>query len=322
MDKKKKISNIKALFISLLLVWAFPSLAQDVNKISFGDKHYEDSIGCDRITLLMKVLDANDKNCNDVFVSDINKHFDLIENEVVIPKERWSVKLRTEGQRIPGDYTISVLVDLGIPRDGKIGIYEAVQSLVESAQDSCVYLSFFGDYVSNSHVVTKENYKEFENRFQDLAQNKYFYSALYAKLAEFNDEKFLDEKFQNNETLVKAQNGYRKERSIYERASAAINDGSSDAINKNLLFIFTGGNEFSTMMQKTILTRIWNELYWQSLPQKISTMNSSKNAGENISPQTILKQSCSSLSKLSEMRCMISSSLIKFRKTGAILEKK
>lgn len=243
MDKKKKISNIKALFISLLLVWAFPSLAQDVNKISFGDKHYEDSIGCDRITLLMKVLDANDKNCNDVFVSDINKHFDLMENEVVIPKERWSVKLRTEGQRIPGDYTISVLVDLGIPRDGKIGIYEAVQTLVESAQDSSVYLSFFGDYVSNSHVVTKENYKEFENRFQDLAQNKYFYSALYAKLAEFNDEKFLDEKFQNNETLVKAQNGYRKERSIYERASAAINDGSSDAINKNLLFIFTGGNE-------------------------------------------------------------------------------
>ena len=243
MDKKKKISGIKALFISLLLVWTFPALGQDVSKILLGDKEYKYDVENDSITILLNVLDANGKHCNDVYTTDLKNHFGLMENEDTISKDRWKVKFRSEGQRIPSDYTISVLVDLGIPQDGKKSIFEAIRTLVESAQDSCVYLSFFGDYVSKSHVVTKENYKEFENRFQNLAQNKYLYSALYAKLAEFNDEKLQDEEFQYNESLVKAQDGYKKEKSIYDRASVAINDSSSDTINKNLLFIFTGGNE-------------------------------------------------------------------------------
>ena len=242
MDKKKKISGIKALFISLLLALAFPAIAQDVSEISLGDKDYEYGDGKDSITLLLKVLDANGKRCNTVSSTDLKEHLDLVEDGDTIPKDKWTVKLRTEGQRIPGDFTISVLVDRGIPKAGKKGIYEVVRTLVESAQDSCVYLSFFGDYVSNSHLVTKKNYAEFENQFYEPAQDKYFYSALYAKLAEFNNEKLQDEKFQYYETLVKAQDGYRKEKSIYEGASAAINDNPSDAINKNLLFIFTEAN--------------------------------------------------------------------------------
>lgn len=234
MDKKKKISGIKALFISLLLALAFPAIAQDVSSISFGDKEYGD--GNDSITLLLKVLDANGKHCNTVSSTDLKEHLDLVEDRDIISKDKWTVKLRTEGQRIPGDFTISVLVDLGIPEKGKKGICDVVRTLVESAQDSCVYLSFFGDYVSNSHLVTKGNYAEFENQFYKPAQNKYFYSALYAKLAEFNDEK--DKK----DTLVKAEDGYRKEKSIYERASTTIDDNPSDAINKNLLFIFTEAN--------------------------------------------------------------------------------
>lgn len=229
MDKKKKISKIKALFISLLLIWAFPTLAQDVNKINFEDKHYEYSVGNDSITLFLKVLESNGKRCNNVFADDIRNRFDLMENGDTIPKGRWTVKTLTEGQRIPSDYTISVLVDLSIPQNGKKEIYDAVQTLVESTHDSCVYLSFFGDWVSNSHLVTKENYKEFENHFYEQAQSKYFYSALYAKLTEFN--------WGNTEhdTLVKAQNGYRKDQGIFVRAK--------DARDKNLLFIFTEGNE-------------------------------------------------------------------------------
>ena len=207
MDKKKKISRIKALFISLLLVWAFPTIAQDVNEIRFGDNHYEYGVGNDSITLYLKVLESNGKRCNDVYATDLRNHFGLIENEDTI--QNWRVRLLTEGQRIPGDFTISVLVDLSIPQSGKKDIYEAVQTLVESAHDSCVYLSFFGDRVSNSRLVTKANYKEFYNQFQESTQSKFFYSALYAKLTEFN--------FGNTEydTLVKAQSGYRKENEIF-----------------------------------------------------------------------------------------------------------
>lgn len=230
MDKKKKISGINAFIISLLLAWVIPTQAQNVDMIRFGDKQYEYGVGNDSITLFLKVIDPSGKRCSDVYASDLRKHFSLMENGDTIPKEKWIVKLLTEGQRIPGDFTISVLVDLSIPQSGKKDIYEAVQSLVESAHDSCVYLSFFGDQVSNSRLVTKDNYKEFYNQFQETAQSKYFYSALYAKLTEFN--------FGNTEydTLIKAQgNTYIKEERIFLRAK--------EARDKNLLFVFTEGNE-------------------------------------------------------------------------------
>ena len=229
MDKKKKISGIKALIINLLIVLAFPAIAQDINEIRFGDKQYKDSIGSDSITLFLKVLDPSNKRCNDVYTSDLRNHFDLMENEDTVPKDKWTVKVLTEGQRIPSDFTISVLIDLSIPQSGKTDIYEAVQTLVESAHDSCVYLSFFGDRVSNSRLVTKQNYKEFSDHFRESAQSKFFYSALYAKLTEFN--------FGNTEydDLIKAQNGYEKEKEIFLRAQKTRD--------RNLLFIFTEGNE-------------------------------------------------------------------------------
>ena len=229
MDKKKKISGIKALFISLLLAWAFPALAQDVDVIRFGDIKYGYDFGNDSIAFFLKVLNSNSKRCNDVFADDIRNRFDLIENEDTVPRNRWKVEILTDGERIPSDYTISVLIDLSIPQSGKKEIYEAVQTLVETAHDSCVYLSFFGDEVSNSHLVTKKNYKEFYDQFQESAQSKYFYSALYAKLTEFN--------FGNTQydSLIKAQEGYKKDERIFVRAK--------DARDKNLLFVFTEGSE-------------------------------------------------------------------------------
>ena len=229
MDKKKKISAIKALFISLLFVWTIPTYGQEVGEIRFEDKSYEYGVGKDSITLFLKVLDPNGVRCNDVYADDIRNHFDLKENGDTIPKDQWTVTTLTEGQRIPSDFTISVLVDLSIPQSGKKDIYEAVRSLVESAHDSCVYLSFFGDWVSKSHLVTKRNYKEFEDRFYEHATSKYFYSALYAKLTEFNFG------YTEYDSLIKTQNGYQKDERIFIRAK--------DAREKNLLFVFTEGNE-------------------------------------------------------------------------------
>lgn len=229
MGKKKKIMRINILLIILLLAFVFPCLGQEVNEIRFCEKHYEYTAGSDSVTLFLKVLDPNGKRCYDVFDNDLRKHFDLMENEDTIAKQKWTVETLTDGQRIPSDFTISVLVDLSIPKEGKKDIFNAVQTLVESTQDSCIFLSFFGDQVSNSLLVTKANYKNFYDQFQESAQSKYFYSALYAKLTEFN--------FGNTEYdyLVKTQEDYKKEERIFLRAK--------DAKNKNLLFIFTEGGE-------------------------------------------------------------------------------
>ena len=232
MDKKKKISVIKALFITLLLALAFPTLAQDVNQIRFGDREYNYDVGNDSIKLLLKVNDSNGKSCKDVYPADFKDHFSLVENGDTIRNNKWKVKELTGGQRIPSDFTISVLVDLSIPESGKEDIYEAVRTLVEMAADSSVYLSFFGDQVSNSRLVNKENYAQFHGRFKEMASSKYFFSALYAKLTEFNhgEAQYVDQ--------IKASS-YKKESKICDRADKSVEKEE----NNNFLFIFTGGNE-------------------------------------------------------------------------------
>ena len=228
MDKKKKISAIKALFITLLLATAFPTLAQEVNQISFGTPDYSYEVGNDSVKLLLKVAESNGKPCENVYPSDLKNHFRLVENGDTIPNNKWKASLIEGGERIPSDYTISVLVDLSIPQSGKEAIFKAVQTLVEMAHDSSVYISFFGDQVSNSRLVNKENYQELRGRFMDLSDSKFFFSALYAKLAEFNYDS------PEHADLIKAH-GYRKEERICRRAEKADD--------KNLLFVFTGGNE-------------------------------------------------------------------------------
>ena len=229
MDKKKKISIISALFICMFLSWAFPTYAQDVDKILIKDKYYEDIVGKDSITLFLKILGHDEKSSAEVDTSDLRNHLDLLENNELVPNDNWTVKILTDGQRIPNDYTISVLVDQSIPISGKDKIYDAVYTLVKRAHDGCVYLSFFGEEVSESKLVTRENYKDFYNQFQESAETNCFYSALYAKLTEFN---FGDTEYDD---WIKKQKDYKKNRDIFLRAG--------EAQDHNLLFIFTKGND-------------------------------------------------------------------------------
>jgi len=222
MDKKKKI--ISALIIGILFVWVSQASAQRPNEIRFCAPQYVDSIGKDSVTLFLKVLDGSGKSLTEVDAPDLEEHFALVEDGDTIPKNRWEVMTLTEGLRIPADFTFSVLVDLNIPKDGKNQIYEAIDSLVASAHDSCVYLSFFGDDVSQSQLVTKKNCKDFKGQFKAGADKKYFYSALYGKLAEFEwvksalvDSVKWETGYQNTDISLRAQNGY----------------------DKNVLFIFT-----------------------------------------------------------------------------------
>ena len=220
---------IKKLWLmGALCVMVLQAAAQDVSRIEFCDKKYEYGIGKDSITLFMKVLDSNGNSCKDLSPNDLEKYLVVYEDKGIIAPDRRKISFVSSGQRIPSDFTFSVLVDLSIPEEGKGQIFEAFGQLVESAPDSCVYLSFFGDEVTASQLVTKANLKSFEPKFRAHAENKYFYGALYAKLAEFNS------KGAELEGEVNTADGYARNTAIVTRAQKAKE--------KNILFVFTEGN--------------------------------------------------------------------------------
>lgn len=229
MDKKKKMIMKKILIILALFAVAFNVDAQDVKQIRFCDNKYEYGIGKDSITLFLKFLDSDGNRSANVTTKDLEEKMDIKENGNTIAPSRRKIESLSKGQRIPGDYTFSVLVDLSIPEDGKKQIYDVVGSLVESAPDSCVYLSFFGDEVTSSQLISNENYKDFKTEFQKKVASKYFYSALYSKLLEF------DGGSTDLEESIKAEANYAKNSNIVSRAKR-----NKD---KNLLFVFTEGSK-------------------------------------------------------------------------------
>ena len=229
MDKKKKMNMKKVISILAFLTVALCMNAQDVKQIQFCDKKYEYGEGKDSITLFLKVLDSDKNRSSDVTVKDLESYLNIKEDGNLISTGRRVVKSISGGQRIPADYTFSVLVDLSIPEDGKAQIFDVVGKLVESAPDSCVYLSFFGDRITNSQLVTNRTYGDFKSQFLKSTTKKYFYGALYSKLIEF------DEGNTELENSVKTEENYVKNKSIINRAK--------DNKDKNLLFVFTEGSK-------------------------------------------------------------------------------
>ena len=218
-------------FLSLLLVGLLAVLtagAQDVSQIQFCDKKYEYSQGKDSITLFLKVLDGQGNRVKDLSVSTLDKYLVIYEDGTMIPNDRRTLSAVSSGQRIPGDFTFSVLVDLSIPQEGKQQICSAVGKLVEAAPDSCVYLSFFGHEVSPSVMVTKANYDGLKEQFQRTADGKCFYSALYAKLTEFSGAAA------HYDGDVKTTADYAKNRAIGSRFRQAKD--------RSVLIVFTDGN--------------------------------------------------------------------------------
>lgn len=202
--------------------------AQDVKEIQFCDKKYEYGEGKDSITLFLKVLDSNRNSCHEVTLADLENNLIVKEDGNKIASDRRKITELSGGQRIPPGFTFSVLVDLSIPEDGKDQIFDAVGQLVDSAPDSCVFLSFFGDDVTASQLVTKQNFKDFEPQFHKQSSEKYFYGAIYSKLAEFADQ---PAEFEDS---VHSVAGYARNTAISSRAKL-----NSD---KNLLFVFTEGS--------------------------------------------------------------------------------
>ena len=228
MDKEKKMIMRRFLTLMVFLSSVLTLCAQDVKEIQFSDKKYEYGVGKDSISLFLKVLDSDGNRSTDVTANDLDKYLVIYEDGKIIASDRRNFQELSSGQRIPSDFTFSVLVDLSIPEEGKDQIYETIGNLIASAPDSCVYLSFFGDEVTRSEVVTRQNYADFRSRFQRSSDNKFFYGAIYSKLAEFSSTKAAFE------DSVKVEADYRKNVDIIDRAR--INK------DKNILCVFTEGN--------------------------------------------------------------------------------
>lgn len=223
----------RILTILSLIAVAFNVSAQDVKEIQFCDCKYEYGVGKDSITLFLKILDSDRNRSNEVDVADLENYLVIYEDGVgkdnLISDFRRTILSLSSGQRIPKDYTFSVLVDLSIPDVGKSQIYEVVKKLVESAPDSCVYLSFFGDKVTSTQMITKQNYQDYSSKFSENASCKNFYGALASKLTEFGGG---DPDF---ESSVKKEDNYSYNNSLIRRALT-----NKD---KNILFIFTEGSK-------------------------------------------------------------------------------
>ena len=182
MDKKKTLNF--TLFLLGLLMWQIPCIsAQTPARLQFCDRAYEYGIGNDSIKLFFNVYGENEKNLPDISPEDFASYLILYEDGKVIPD--FSVRRLNSGIRLPKEYTFSILLDQSIPSEGKQQILKAVKQFIEIAPDSCIYVSFYGDEVSNSIIATTENFSEIENSFLTNTTGKTFYSGVYSKLAEF-----------------------------------------------------------------------------------------------------------------------------------------
>lgn len=225
MDTKKKISKLLLLLGVVLL--GFPMFAQEVmvSSIQFCDRSYNYGLGNDSIKIYFNILGDDGKRQPNVSSDRIDEMFYFYEDGQEV-QDRKVRQIRT-GVRIPKEYTFSILLDQSIPRDGKQQILNTIRQFIEVAADTSVFISFYGDGVTNSVQATTENFDRIESAFLDTITGKAFYSGVYSKLAEFSpaQAEYMDE--------VKSVD-YTPNPLICSRA--ATNPG------KNILMIFAEGS--------------------------------------------------------------------------------
>lgn len=223
MDKKKTL-NICFILLCALLGFSPCVSAQTPARLQFCDRAYSYGIGNDSIRLYFNVYGENGKTLPDIPSNDFSQYLNLFEDGN--PLQNFSVSRLNSGIRLPKDYTFSILLDQSIPSEGKMQILQAVKQFVEIAPDSCIYVSFYGDEVSNSIIATRDNFSQIEKDFLKNTIGKTFYSGVYSKLAEFVQEGIdltdlrVDEYSQNPDISSRA----------------AINSG------KNILMVFAEGS--------------------------------------------------------------------------------
>lgn len=223
MDQKKTL--IISFFLLSLLLFLSPCVsAQTPARMQFCDRAYSYGAGNDSIKLYFNIYGENGKTLPDISEKYFSQYLSLFEDGEQI--NNFTTRRLNSGIRLPKEYTFSILLDRSIPSDGKRQILKAVRKFVEIAPDSCIYVSFYGDEVSESLIASKDNFAEIEKAFFTNTTGKAFYSGIYAKLAEFT-RGVVDMSY------VKADD-YSQNPAISSRA--ANNPG------KNILMVFAEGS--------------------------------------------------------------------------------
>lgn len=205
----------------MLLAVLTPMSAQTVTDIQMGGVDY--SYSSDTLSLKFNIVGADGQHLRHVRPSDLYEHLEISMSGQTIADGEYSS--HTGGILIPKENTISVLIDRGIsPRD-KEQIFESVRNLVASAPDSCIYISFFDENVTETMAVTPGTYNDFRSELMREGGKKYFFGALYSKLLEFDASK------------TDTHPEYRYNRDIARRAGKNPD--------KNAMFIFVDGSRMA-----------------------------------------------------------------------------
>ena len=232
MDKKKKMNILKALLMAWMTAMAIlPLEAQSVKTVQFCGNSVNDSTT--EISLFLKLLDSSGNPVTTLDELSVKDCLNVFEDEKLINWDDAHIERIQSGKRIPGNFTFSVLIDLNIPDEDKEQIYRELKKLVESAPDSCVYISFYSKHVTSSEMITSKNYAGFKEKFMQKGGNNFFYDALYSKMAEFSTETL------ELENVASRVEGYQKNPLIAKRASE--NNG------KNILIVITASGSQLTM---------------------------------------------------------------------------
>ncbi len=223
MDTKKTL-NYSLILLGILLLLSPHVSAQTPARLQFCDRAYEYGIGNDTIKLFLNVYGENGKTLPNISSNDFSQFLNLYEDENRVPK--FSVRRLNSGIRLPKEYTFSILLDQSIPSEGKQQILKAVKQFVDIAPDSCIYISFYGDAVSNSVIATSKNFAEIETAFLTNTSGKAFYSGVYSKLAEFTQ----------GGTDLSSLRATEYQQNLIISSRAKTNPG------KNILMVFAEGN--------------------------------------------------------------------------------
>lgn len=228
MDKKKTLI-IKVLLMTVVAMLTAIHVYADhprIKRIEIIDKNIEYTEGNDTVALFFKLYDEYNIP-QDVFSpEDLMDNITIIENGEEIPNEKREFRV-AQNIKIPAEYTFSILVDLSIPEKGMDMIKESIHQLVNQAADSSVFISFFGKEVSSTELITKRNFSDFDEKFNQRSDRKMLYSALCAKLLEY------EQRWHELDDRVLVEDGYEKNYAIAQRAIKNPD--------KNILFVFTEG---------------------------------------------------------------------------------
>jgi len=186
MDKKKTLKKTLLLLGAALSggLMAGAQMPAAPSGLQFCDRSYSYGVGNDSIRLYFNITGTDGERISNLTPETFNQMAYFYEDGN--PIENVTIRRLSAGVRIPKEYTFSILLDKSIPEEGKRQILNSIRQFVSIAPDSCVFISSYGDEVSNSVPASLKDFNRIERDYLAPSSGKFFYSGVHAKLAEFS----------------------------------------------------------------------------------------------------------------------------------------